>query len=92
MRPNNTPALGYLQMDVKPVTPELSGLPYTCYEYAAIDILSRYKVALLLPVLDEAGSIITLRYAVQYCPFSVTYVQTDNGPRPVGAKFPPALW
>lgn len=45
MRPDNTPALGYLQMDVKHVTPELSGLPYTCFEYAAIDILSRYKVA-----------------------------------------------
>lgn len=79
MRPNNTPALGYLQVDVKHVTPELSGLPYTCYEYATIDILSRYKVALLLPVLDEAGAIITLRYVVQSCPFPVTYVQTDNG-------------
>ncbi|MBU2008786.1 MAG: DDE-type integrase/transposase/recombinase [Chloroflexi bacterium] len=79
MRPSNTPALGYLQMDVKCVTPELSGLPYTCYEYAAIDILSRYKVALLLPVLDEAGAIITLRHVVQTCLFPVTYVQTDNG-------------
>jgi transposase InsO family protein len=79
MRPSNTPALGYLQMDVKHVTPELSGLPYTCYEYAAIDILSRYKVALLQPVLDEAGSIILLRYALQTCPFPVRYVQTDNG-------------
>lgn len=79
MRPSNVPALGYLQMDVKHVTPELSGLPYTCYEYAAIDILSRYKVALLQPVLDEAGSIILLRYVVQNCPFPVKYIQTDNG-------------
>lgn len=79
MRPANVPALGYIQMDVKHVTPELSGLPYTCFEYAAIDILSRYKVALLQPVLDEAGSIILLRYAVQSCPFPVKYLQTDNG-------------
>ena len=28
MRPSNCPGLGYLQMDVKYVTPELSGLPY----------------------------------------------------------------
>ena len=79
MRPDNVSALGYLQMDVKHVTPELSGLPYTCYEYAAIDILSRYKVALLQPVLDESGSIILLRYAVQNCSFPVNYIQTDNG-------------
>ena len=79
MRPRNTTALGYLQMDVKYVTPELSGLPYTCYQYAAIDILSRYKVALLLPVLDEAGSVITLRYALKTYPFHLYYVQTDNG-------------
>ena len=79
MRPSNTTELGYLQMDVKYVTPELSGLPYTCYQYACIDILSRYKVALLLPVLDEAGSIITLRYAQQAYPFTIRYVQTDNG-------------
>jgi transposase len=35
----NTKTVGYLQMDVKYVTPELSGLPWTCYEYAVIDIL-----------------------------------------------------
>jgi transposase len=34
---------GKLQMDVKYVTPELSGLPHTCYLYAAMDIWSRYK-------------------------------------------------
>ncbi len=79
MRPENTQALGYLQMDVKHVTPELSGLPYTCFEYATVDILSRYKVALLLPVLDEAGSLVLLRWAVQTCPFPVRYIQTDNG-------------
>ena len=34
----NTKTIGYLQMDVKYITPELSGLPWTCYEYAIIDI------------------------------------------------------
>ena len=48
MRPSDCPGLGYLQMDVKYVTPELSGLPYTCYLYAAIDISTRYKVGLIL--------------------------------------------
>ena len=47
MRPRNCPGLGYLQMDVKYVTPELSGLSYTCYLYAAMDIYSRYKVGLI---------------------------------------------
>lgn len=28
----NTYTIGYLQMDVKYITPELSGLPWTCYE------------------------------------------------------------
>lgn len=79
MRPDNTQALGYLQMDVKHVTPELSGLSYTCFEYAVIDILSRYRVALLLPVLDESGSLVLLRWAIQTCPFPVRYIQTDNG-------------
>lgn len=46
MRPSNTKELGFLQMDTKHVTPELSGLSFTCYEYAAIDIevqTSRYS-------------------------------------------------
>jgi len=79
MRPSNCPGLGYLQMDVKYVVPELSGLSYTCYEYAAIDIRSRYKVALLLPSLDEAGSLLALYHATQSYPFPLRYVQTDNG-------------
>lgn len=79
MRPENTKTSGYLQMDVKYVTPELSGLPYTTYEYALIDIISRYKMALILPVLDEAGSVLTLKYVQAHAPFPVHYVQTDNG-------------
>ena len=79
MRPKNTKTVGYLQMDVKYVTPELSGLPYTCFEYALVDIFSRYKMALILPVLDESGSILTLKYVVENSPFKILYVQTDNG-------------
>lgn len=30
------PGLGYLQLDVKYVTPELLGLPYPCYLYAVL--------------------------------------------------------
>ncbi len=79
MRPRNVPGLGYLQMDVKYVTPELSGLPYTCYLYAALDIATRYKVGLILPRVDEAGALLALYHALQSLPFPVRYVQTDNG-------------
>ena len=66
-------------MDVKYVTPELSGLPYTCYLYAAMDIYSRYKVGLILPKLDEGGSLLALYHATEQFPFDLRYVQTDNG-------------
>ncbi len=79
MRPSNCPGLGYLQLDVKYVTPELSGLPYTCYLYAAMDIHSRYKVGLILPKLDEGGALLALYHATQQFPFPLQYVQTDNG-------------
>ena len=79
MRPRNCPGLGYLQMDVKYVTPELSGLPYTCYLYAALDISTRYKVGLVLPKLDEGGALLALYDATQQFPFPLHYVQTDNG-------------
>lgn len=79
MRPANTTSPGYIQADVKYVTPELSGLSYTSYEYALVDIYSRYKLALILPVLDEAGSILTLKYALENAPFKISYIQTDNG-------------
>ena len=79
MRPSNCPGLGYLQMDVKYVTPELSGLPYTCYLYAAMDIHSRYKVGLILPKVDESNAVLALYYATQRFPFPLHYVQTDNG-------------
>ena len=79
MRPSKCPGLGYLQMDVKYVTPELSGLPYTCYLYAALDIYTRYKVGLILPKVDEAGALLALYHATEELPFPVRYVQTDNG-------------
>ena len=66
-------------MDVKYVTPELSGLSYTCYLYAALDIYTRYKVGLILPKVDEAAALLALYHATEKLPFPVRYVQTDNG-------------
>lgn len=79
MRPGNTKDLGYLQMDTKHVTPELSGLPVTVYEYAAIDIVSRYKVALILPDISPSSASFALEYFLKWFPFKVAYIQTDNG-------------
>ena len=79
MRPSNCPGLGYPQMDVKYVTPELSRLPYTCYLYTAMDVSNRYKVGLILPKVDGAGSLLALYHAIQTPPFPVCYVQTDKG-------------
>ena len=72
-------AWGYLQIDTKHVTPELSGLPFTVYEYAAIDIVSRYKVAVLLPEIDSESASLALEFFLKWFPFKVLYVQTDNG-------------
>lgn len=79
MRPINTKELGYLQMDTKHVTPELSGLLFTVYEYAAIDILSRYKVAVLLPDIDSESASLALEFFLKWFPFKIKYIQTDNG-------------
>jgi transposase InsO family protein len=79
MRPSNTNDVGYVQMDVKYVTPQLSGLPFTCYEYGIIDIYSRYKYAWILPTLDTESAIVALRGARQSLPFKIKFVQTDNG-------------
>jgi hypothetical protein len=48
MHAKNVHTIGYLQMDVKHITPQLSGFAWTCYEYAFIDIHSRYKEAVIL--------------------------------------------
>lgn len=79
MRPSNTKELGFLQMDTKHVTPELSGLPFTVYEYGAIDIVSRYKLAVILPDISDESASLALQYFLKWFPFKVTYVQTDNG-------------
>lgn len=79
MRPSNTKELGYLQMDTKHVTPELSGLPFTVYQYATIDIVSRYKQAILFPDISSDSASLALRTFLKWFPFEVSYIQTDNG-------------
>jgi transposase InsO family protein len=66
-------------MDVKYITPELSGLPYTCFEYAVIDIFSRYKEAVILNHLDQDGSMVALFEMLPKLPFKPVFLQTDNG-------------
>ena len=79
MRPKNTIEPGCLQLDVKHVTPELSGLSYTTYEYGFIDIYSRYKMAWILPTCDEESTITALRGILKESPFKIKFIQTDNG-------------
>ena len=79
MRPVNTHELGYIQVDTKHVTPELSGLSYTVYEYGAIDILSRYKLAVLLPDISDESAALALEFFLKWFPFPIKYIQTDNG-------------
>jgi transposase InsO family protein len=75
----NTTSIGKLQMDVKYITPELSGLPYTCFEYAVVDIYSRYKEAVILNHLDQDGAILALIEIRKRLPFTPDFIQTDNG-------------
>jgi len=70
---------GKLQMDVKYVTPELSGLPHTTYLYAVIDIWSRWKAGIILPAVDQALAIEALAHIVPTLPFTPDFIQTDNG-------------
>lgn len=79
MHIGNTHKVGYLQMDVKYLTPELTGLPWTCFEYAVIDIFSRYKEVVILNHLDEDGSIAALLEILPKLPFKPLFIQTDNG-------------
>ena len=79
MHAKNVHTIGYLQMDVKHVTPELSGLAWTCYEYAIIDIHSRYKEAVILNQLDQDGSMSALMLMLSRLPFTPVFIQTDNG-------------
>lgn len=79
MHIKNTKEVGYLQMDVKYLTPELTGLPWTCFEYGVIDIYSRYKEVVILNHLDEDGAISALLEILPKLPFKVVFIQTDNG-------------
>ena len=79
MHLGNTKAIGYLQMDVKYITPQLSGLPWTCFEYGVIDIFSRYKEAVILNQLDQDGSILAIFEIIPKLPFKPIFIQTDNG-------------
>lgn len=79
MHAKNTPTVGYLQFDVKYITPELSGLPWTCFEYAVIDIFSRYKEAVILNHLDQDGSMAAILEIFPKLPFKPVFIQTDNG-------------
>lgn len=79
MHAKNTPTVGYLQMDVKYITPELSGLTWTCFEYGIIDIFSRYKEVVILNHLDQDGSMSALLEILPKLPFKPVFLQTDNG-------------
>lgn len=79
MHAKNVHTIGYLQMDVKYITPELSGLAWTCYEYAIIDIYSRYKEAVILNQLDADGAMSALITILSRLPFKPLFIQTDNG-------------
>ncbi len=79
MHAKNVTTLGKLQMDVKVVTPELSGLEHTCYLYAVMDIFSRYKQGVMLPLLDQSFAIGAVKGIVEVLPFTPDFIQTDNG-------------
>lgn len=66
-------------MDVKYITPQLSGLTWTCYEYAVMDIFSRYKEARILNHLDQDGAQAALLDILPTLPFKPVFIQTDNG-------------
>ncbi len=75
----NAKAPGKLQMDVKYVTPQLSGLVHTVYLYAIMDIFSRFKLGVMLPWLDQALAIRTVAEVIPWLPFKSDFIQTDNG-------------
>jgi len=79
MHAKNVTSLGKLQMDVKYVTPELSGLEHTCYLYAVIDIFSRYKQGVILPLLDQGYAVEALTAILPQLPLTPDFIQTDNG-------------
>jgi len=79
MHVRNTTTVGKLQMDVKHVMPYLSGLKYTVFEYAIVDIYSRFKQAVILPELNADSASFALHVLLPTLPFKTDFVQTDNG-------------
>lgn len=79
MHSKNVDTVGKLQMDVKYVTPELSGLPHTLFLYAIMDIYSRYKQGVIFPLLDQGYAIEAVKLLVPQFPFKCDFIQTDNG-------------
>ena len=79
MHARNATEPGKLQMDVKYVTPQLSGLPETVYLYAVMDIFSRYKQGIMLPLLDQRTAIAALTHVLPLLPVVPDFIQTDNG-------------
>src|SRR3989338_176811 len=79
MHARNATMPGKLQMDVKYVTPQLSGLPHTCFLYAVMDIYSRFKQGIILPLLDQSCAITALEWMLPIFPFKPDFIQTDNG-------------
>jgi len=79
----NTSSPGKLQMDIKYVTPELSGLEHTTYLYAIIDIYTRWKAGVILEHLDQSLCVKSLEYMLPKLPErlrkSLDFIQTDNG-------------
>lgn len=76
---HNVDSPGTLQMDVKYVTPQLSGLVHTTFLYAGIDVFSRYKAGWIFPTLDSETAGLALEYFFSDLPFPISFVQTDNG-------------
>lgn len=76
---HNVATPGTLQMDVKYVTPQLSGLVHTTYLYAGIDVFSRYKAGWIFDPLDAQTAGLALEYFFSAFPFPISFVQTDNG-------------
>lgn len=79
MHAKNALLPGKFQMDVKYVTPALSGLPHTCYLYAIMDIFTRMKKGVIYPLLDQGFAIEAVKVLTPQFPFKANFIQTDNG-------------
>lgn len=56
-----------------------SGLVHTAYLYAVMDIFSRYKQGIILPLLDQRLAIEALKQINPNLTFETDFIQTDNG-------------